>query len=70
MLSIPYAAMADDCFLTPNGINMPDWPSFFTILMVWTITADGCLSERLTGITRTLGEHLKSNGTCVDKTSL
>ena len=37
MLAIPYAAKVDFCFLTPTGMNMPDWPSlaiFFTILMV------------------------------------
>ena len=51
-------------FLTPNDINMPDWPSsaiFFTVLMVWTITASVYLSEHLTDIIRILGDHLKSN---------
>ena len=37
MLVIPYAAKVEFCFLTPNGINVRDWPSiaiFFTMLMV------------------------------------
>ena len=66
MLVIPCAAKVDFCFLTPNDINMPDWPSlaiFFTIFMVWTITASVCLLECLTDIIRILGDHLKSNGT-------
>ena len=25
--TVPYAAKVDFYFLTPNGINMPDWPS-------------------------------------------
>ena len=64
MLAIPYAAKVEVCFLTPNDINMQDWPSlaiFFTILMVSTITVSVCLSERLTDMTRILGEQLKSN---------
>ena len=66
VLAIPYAAKVDLSFLTPNGINMQDWPSlaiFYTILSVWTITASVCLLERLTDIIRILGKHLKSNGT-------
>ena len=56
MLAIPYAAKIDFYFLTPNGINIPDWPSlaiFFTMLR--TITASVHLSERLTDIIRILG---------------
>ena len=37
MLVITYAVKVDVYFLTPNGINMVDWPSlaiYFTILMV------------------------------------
>ena len=66
MLAIPIMANVDFCFLTPNGINMQDWSPlalFFTMLMVCTITASICLSERLTDIARILGKHLKSNGT-------
>ena len=66
VLAIPYAAKVDFSFLTPNSINMQDWPSlaiFYTILSVWTRTASVCLLERLTDIIRILGEHLKSNGT-------
>ena len=66
MLAIPYADKVDFCFLTPNGINMqvsPSLATFFTILMVYTITASVCLSERLKDIIRILGEYLKSKGT-------
>ena len=58
MLAIPHTAKVDFCFLTPNGINMPDWPSLATYGM-----NSVCLSERLTDIIRILGEHLKSKRT-------
>ena len=35
MLAIPYTAKFDFCFLTPNGINMKDWPSLAMFFILW-----------------------------------